>query len=74
MDDLYFVVRYSKSGRRKNVFQILCKLRMKLALFNFGIKAGFVELFEYLFDIPVVYRHIIQVDEYIIKIDYNINI
>ena len=47
---------------------------MKLALFNFGIKAGFVELFEYLFDIPVVYRHIIQVDEYIIKIDYNINI
>ena len=74
MDNLYFVVEYSKSERRKNVFQILYILRIKLVLFSFGIKASFAELFEYLFDIPVVYRHIIQVNKYIIKIDCAINI
>jgi len=47
---------------------------VKLALLYFGIKAKFVKVFEYLFDMLVVYRHIIRVNEYIIKIDHNTKI
>ena len=47
---------------------------MKLALLYFGIKAKFVKVFEYLFNMLVVCRHIIRVNEYIIKIDHNTKI
>ncbi len=47
---------------------------MKLALLYFGIKAKFVKVFEYFFNMLVVCRHIIRVNEYIIKIDHNTKI
>ena len=45
---------------------------MKLTLLCFNIKTSFAKLFKYFFDILEVYRHFIRVDEYIIKVDYNI--
>ena len=47
---------------------------MKLILLYFGIKANFVKAFEYLFNMLVVCRHIMRVNEYIIKIDHNTKI
>jgi len=47
---------------------------MKLTLFCFNIKISFAELFEHFIDILAVYRHVIGVDEYIIKVDHNTNI
>jgi len=47
---------------------------MELTLLHFGIKTSFTEVFEYLFNILTVYRHVVRVDEYIIKVDYNTNI
>ena len=31
-------------------------------------------MFEYFFDILAVYKYVVRIDKYIIKIDYNINI
>ena len=42
--------------------------------FCFGIKTSFVELFEYFFDIPTVYIHVVRVYKYIIKKYYDTNI
>ena len=47
---------------------------MKLILLYFNIKTSFIELFEHFFNMPVVYKHVVRVDKYIIKINYNTNI
>ena len=45
---------------------------MKLTLLCFDIETSFAELFKYFFDMLEVCKHVIKVDEYIIKVDYNI--
>jgi len=40
----------------------------------FGIKTSFAEMLEYFFYMLVMLGHVIQVDEYIIQIDHNIDI
>ena len=40
----------------------------------FGIKASLAEMLEYFFYMPVMLRHVIQVDEYIIQIDNDTDI
>jgi len=47
---------------------------VKFAFLYFGIKTNLVETLEYFFYIPVMFRHVIRVDEYIIQIDHNTNI
>ena len=47
---------------------------MKFVFLCFGIKFSLVEMLEYFFNILVMFGHVIQVDEYIIQIDYNIDI
>ena len=54
--------------------QILYQLRIELILFYFSIETNFVKFFEHFFNMLVVYRHVIRVDVYIIKVDYNTNI
>jgi len=74
LNNLYFVIRHSKARRRKDVFQILYQLGVEFAFFCFGIKTNLVEMLEYFFYMPVVFGHVIQVDEYIIQIDHNTDI
>ena len=74
LNNLHFVIGHNKSGRRKNISLIFYWLRMKYTLLCFGIKASFMEVFEYLFHILAVCRHIIWVDKYIVQIDYNTDI
>jgi len=47
---------------------------VKFVFLCFGIKFSLVEMLEYFFNILVMFGHVIQVDEYIIQIDYNIDI
>jgi len=47
---------------------------MEFAFLCFGIKTSLIEMLEYFFYMPVMFRHVIQVDEYIIQIDYNTDI
>jgi len=47
---------------------------MKLILLYFKIETSFVELFEHFFDMLVVYKHVVRVDKYVIKINHNTNI
>jgi len=54
--------------------QILYQLRIELTLFYFSIGTNFVKFFEYFFNMLIVYRHVIRVNVYIIKVDYNTNI
>jgi len=74
LNNLYFVVRHSKARRRKNVSQILYQLRVKFAFLCFGIKTSLVKILEYFFYMPVMFGHVIQVDEYIIQIDHDTDI
>ena len=74
LNNLYFVIRHGKARRRKDVSQILYQLRVKFAFFCFSIKTSLVEMFEYFFYMPVMFGHVIQVDEYTIQIDHNTNI
>jgi len=74
LNNLYFVIGHGKARRRKDVSQILYLLGVKFAFLCFGIKTSFVEMLEYFFYMPVMLRHVIQVDEYIIQIDHNTNI
>jgi len=71
---LYFVIGHDKARRRKNVSQILYRLRVEFAFLCFGIKTSLVETLEYFFYMLVMFKHVIQVDEYIIQIDHNIDI
>ena len=47
---------------------------MEFTFLCFGIKTSFAEMLEYFFYMLVMLGHVIQVDEYIIQIDYNIDI
>ena len=47
---------------------------MKFAFLCFNIKASLVEMLKYFFNMPVMFRYVIRVDEYIIQIDYNTDI
>ena len=74
LNNLYFIIRHDKTRRRKNIFQILYQLKVEFIFLCFGIKTSLEEMLEYFFNIPVMFRHVIQVDEYIIQIDYNTDI
>jgi len=74
LNNLYLVVGHGETRRRKNVSQILYQLRVKFIFLYFGIKTSLAEMLEYFFYMPVILGHIIQVDEYIIQIDHNIDI
>jgi len=47
---------------------------VEFTFFCFGIKIHLVETLEYFFYMLVMFRHVIQVDEYIIQIDHNTDI
>jgi len=47
---------------------------MEFAFLCFGIKTSLAETLEYFFHMPVMLRHVIQVDKYIIQIDHNTDI
>ena len=66
LNNLYLVIRHGEARRRKDIFQILYQLRVEFAFLCFGIKASLVETLEYFFHMPVMLRHVIQVDKYII--------
>ena len=74
MNNLYLVVGYGETRRRKDVSQIFYQLRVKFAFLCFGIKTSLAETLEYFFYMPVMFRHVIQVDEYIIQIDHDTDI
>ena len=63
MDNFYFVVRYRKTRRRKNIFQILYQLKVKLTFFYFGINISFIKIFEYFLDMPAMFGHVVGVDK-----------
>ena len=74
LNNLYFVVRHDKARRRKDISQILYWLRVKFIFLYFGIKTSLVETLEYFFYMLVMFRHVIQVDKYIIQIDHDTDI
>jgi len=47
---------------------------VEFAFLCFGIKTSLVEMLEYFFNMPVMFGHVIQVDEYIIQIDHDTDI
>ena len=73
-NNLYFVVGHGEARRRKNVSQILYWLRVEFVFLCFGIKTSLAEMLEYFFYMPVMFRHVIQVDEYIIQINHDTDI
>jgi len=73
LDNLYFVIGHGKTRRRKDISQILYQLRVKFTFLCFNIKTSLAEMLEYFFYMLVMFGHV-QVDEYIIQIDHNINI
>ena len=74
MNNLYFVIRYGKARRRKDISQILYQLRVEFTSFCFGIKTSLAETLEYFFYMPVILGHVIRVDKYIIQIYNDTNI
>jgi len=74
LNNLYFVVGHGEDRRRKDVSQILYRLRVEFTFLCFGIKTSLVEMLKYFFHMPVMLRHVIQVDKYIIQIDHNTDI
>ena len=47
---------------------------MEFIFLCFSIKTSLAETLEYFFHIPVMFGHVIQVNEYIIQIDHNTDI
>jgi len=74
LNNLYLVVGHGEARRRKDVSQILYRLRVKFTFLCFGIKTSLAEMLEYFFYMPVMLGHVIRVDEYIIQIDHNTDI
>jgi len=74
LNNLYFVIGHGEARRRKNVSQILYQLGVEFTFLCFGIKTSLAEMLEYFFHMPVMLRHVIQVDEYIIQIDHDTDI
>jgi len=59
LNNLYFVIRHGEARRRKDVSQILYRLRVEFAFLCFGIKTSLVETLEYFFHMPVMLGHVI---------------
>jgi len=59
LNNLYFVVGYGKARREEDIFQILYQLGVEFIFLCFGIKISLVEMLEYFFYIPVMFRHVI---------------
>jgi len=74
LNNLCFIVGHGKARKKKNVSQILYKLGVKFAFLYFGIKTSLVKMLEYFLNMPVMFRHVIQVDEYIIQIYHDTDI
>ena len=74
LNNFYFVIEHSKARREENVFQILYQLGVEFIFLCLSIKTSLAEMLEHFFYILVMFGHAIRVDEYIIQIDYNINI
>jgi len=74
LNNLYFVVGHGKARRGEDISQILYQLRVKFTFLCFGIKASLVEMLEYFFNMPMMFGHVIQIDEYIIQIDHDTDI
>ena len=74
LNNLYLVIGHGEARRRKDVSQILYRLRVKFAFLCFGIKTSLAETLEYFFHMPVILGHVIRVDKYIIQIDHNTDI
>ena len=74
LNNLYFVIGHGKARRRKDISQILYRLRVEFAFLCFGIKISLMEMLEYFFYMLVMFGHVIQVDEYIIQIDHDTDI
>ena len=66
LNNLYLVIGHGEARRRKNISQILYRLRVEFAFLCFGIKASLAETLEYFFHMLVILGHVIQVDKYII--------
>jgi len=47
---------------------------VEFAFLCFGIKTSLAEMLEHFFYMPVMFRHVIRVDEYIIQIDHDTDI
>ena len=47
---------------------------MKLTFLYSGIKISLIEMLEYFFNMLVMFKHIIQVNKYIIQMDYDTDI
>jgi len=47
---------------------------VEFAFLSFGIKTSLTEMLEYFFYMPVIFGHVIQVDENIIQIDHDTDI
>ena len=58
----------------EDISQILYRLGVEFAFLCFGIKTSLAEALEYFFHMPVMFGHVIQVDEYVIQIDHNTDI
>jgi len=74
LNNLYLVVGHSEARRRKDISQILYRLGVEFAFLCFGIKTSLAEALEYFFHMPVMFGHVIQVDEYVIQIDHDTDI
>ena len=74
LNNLYFVIRHGKTRREQDVSQILYWLGVKFTFLCFDIKTNLAKTLKYFFYMPVMFVHIIQVDEYIIQIYHNTNI
>jgi len=74
LNNLHFVIRHSKARRGEDISQILYQLRVEFIFLCFDIKTSLAEILEYFFYIPMMFRHVIRVNEYIIQIDHDTNI
>jgi len=74
LNNLYFIIGHGKTRRRKDVSQILYQLRVEFVFLCFGIKTSFVEMLKYFLNVPVMFGHVVWVNEYNIQIDHNTDI
>ena len=74
LNNIDFVIEHSKTRKRKDVSQIFYQLRVEFAFFCFSIKVSLTETLEYFFNMSVMFKNVVWVDEYIIQIDHNTNI
>ena len=59
LNNLYLVVGHGEARRRKDISQILYRLRVEFAFLCFGIKTSLVEMLEYFFYMLVMFGDVI---------------